>query len=74
MIHEEFSDEEAIVFFECEEREAEMRKALRCSDPELRDAALAHLGEEMVQSIARFADEVLEDFRKQHCCDLNPDG
>ena len=40
--HEEFSDEEATVF-ECEDREAQMRKAKRCSDPRLRELALAAL-------------------------------
>jgi hypothetical protein len=58
---EEFSDNEAALFFECEEREAEIAKARRCSDPDLRDAALACLYEEIIQSVAKFTDEVLDE-------------
>jgi hypothetical protein len=58
--HEEFSDEEATVFSECEDREAQMRKAKLCSDPWLRELALAALAEETIQSAAMFAGELLD--------------
>ncbi|HSS25898.1 MAG TPA: hypothetical protein VLL82_16215 [Mycobacterium sp.] len=58
--YEEFSDDEAAFFFECEERQAEIRKAKRCSDPQLRDTALAYLREEILQSGAKLLAELLD--------------
>jgi hypothetical protein len=60
MTDEQFSDEEAAVFFECEERAAEVRKAKRCKDPQLRAIALMYLAEEAIQYHARLLEELLE--------------
>lgn len=57
---EEFDDDEAALFLECEERLAEIRKAKRCNDPPLRDTALAHLREEILQSGAKLLAELLD--------------
>ena len=47
------------MFFECEDREAQMRKANRCGDPQLRAQALAALSEEAIASAATLAGELL---------------
>lgn len=54
------SDEEAAFFLECAEWLAEIQKASRCSDPRLREAALAYLTEEGIQLGAKLCDKLLE--------------
>jgi hypothetical protein len=77
-----FDDEEAAFALEIAERELAWDKAKKVSDPAIRDTAIAHLMEEMVQSGAKFFEEILsradsgeieitEDFRKQLLRGLN---
>jgi hypothetical protein len=56
---EQFDDEEAALTLECGERLLALERAKRCSDPDVRDAAVAYLFEEFVQSGAQLCEETL---------------